>query len=59
MDYFVLKGITNYDQTGDPRKLHYKWLFDVEEFTEGHLIEYNSLFIFVSLKWMQTNKNFP
>ena len=37
-DYFVPKLTTNYDATGDQRTLYYKWLVDVEESPEDHIL---------------------
>ena len=48
MEYFVLKLITNYDQTGDPRILGCKWLFDIKEFPQDHLIKRK-----ITLRWIK------
>ena len=45
MDYFVLKLLRNYDQTGNPRSFHYKWLYNVAEFPKDHLIKHNHLWL--------------
>ena len=44
MGYIVINLITN-DHTGDQRSLHYRWIFDIEEFLEDHFIEHNHLLI--------------
>ena len=54
MDYFVLKLITKYDQTGDSRSLWYKLLFYVKEYPEDCLIKWNQLLICISLKWIES-----
>ena len=46
-DYFVLKLTTNYHATGDQRTLYYKWLVDVEEYPEDHLIKQNHILIHI------------
>ena len=55
MGNFVLKLITNYNQTGDS-SLHYKYLISVEEFPENHLMKCNHLPICLSLKWINGNR---
>lgn len=51
MDNFVLKLITNFDQTDVSSSLHYKCLFDAGEFPKNHLKKFNHLHICVLLKY--------
>ena len=50
-DCFVLKIITKYNQTSNPRSLHYTWLYNVGEFPKDHFKKHNYLFICISIKW--------